>query len=384
MKICFISRYDSFVKLAQNYALEFRRHNWDVTFSILDRSKLSKSQVSILEQELSYNEIGLKTYKKKLFLENDVVFFCLTGGYIKKIIKTLNSDNKNVRPYLVAAYPGIIYQNIYDGFASRSLCDLIVFPSSKEKKEYDEFCKKYHLINIGVVGGYFSGKKYNGNDFSNDAIFAEQSVVPSTISDRLYLAKKLIEFAEKNPNKKLFVKPRNYRSDKSLFETKLHILDALNLIKNKNLPKNLIITYNPIEFYTSQGALCITISSTAAIETLQFHEKIAIISDFGPSENNGGTYFLDSNLQYTFSELISGVRKNINKDWKHQVYISNESCINTLIDRVIKDIKDGKKPGIINKKFLFSDEYINEKNIRLKKWFLAFRFFRSFFQIKHK
>lgn len=372
MKICFISRYDSFVRLACNYAIRFKQLKWDVVFVLLDQNKLSKFQVKNLKEELNFYNIILVPYKKEILEENDIIFLSLTGGYIKKILRTIAT--KKERPYLVAAYPGVVYQNIIDGFASRSLCDLIIFPSFKEKNEYDLFCETNDLLNAGIVGGYFEKKKYEGQDFSDDVVFAEQTVVPNTIYDRLYLAKKLIEFAEANPNRRLFIKPRNGVSGKSLFKTKLHIIQAFKATKRGKLPKNLIITFKPIEYYTSQGALCLTISSTAAIETLQFHNKIAFITDFGPSENNGGSYFNNSNAEYTFHEITYGKRNTINKEWKKQVYVSNNKCINQIIERIIADLKENRKIGIINSCRLFSTDYLKEKKLRLSYSFEILRY----------
>lgn len=366
MKICFISKFDSFVRLALNYAIQFKRFNWEVTFIILEKNKLSNSQISHLNHELKIHQIKVETYRKEILLDSKAIFLCLTGGYIKKIIRSIALLMEKDRPYLISAYPGVVYRNIYDGFTSRNLCDLIIFPSFKEKLLYEEYCKEYHLTDNGIVGGYFKNKCHLGDDFTNDVVFAEQTVVPNTISDRLYLAKKLIEFAEKNQHKNLFIKPRITLSGTSLFETKLHILDALNTVKNKKLPDNLKITYEPIEYYTSQGATCVTISSTAAIETLQFHDKIAFISDFGPSENNGGTYFRNSNVEYSFSELIAGHVRKINKEWKKQVYIPNDKCIEKIIEKVEQDVAHNVRSGYHNSRKLYSNEYLTNSGSRTR------------------
>ena len=120
MKICFISRYDSFVNLAKNYAVLFKQNNWDVKFVILDEGKLNLNFLSKIEKDLEDNEIVKLNYQKSIFQENDAIFFCLTGGYIKRILKSNNLMFTKDRPYLITAYPGVVYQNIYDGFSSRS------------------------------------------------------------------------------------------------------------------------------------------------------------------------------------------------------------------------------------------------------------------------
>lgn len=379
MKICFISKFDSFVRLALNYAIQFKRFNWKVTFIVLEKNKLSNSQISHLNNQLKIHQIKLEAYRKEILLESTAIFFCLTGGYIKKIIRSIISLTEKDRPYLISAYPGVVYRNIYDGFTSRSLCDLIIFPSFREKMLYERYCQEYRLTDSGIVGGYFKSKCPIGDNFANDVVFAEQTVVPNTISDRLYLARKLIEFAEKNHNKNLFIKPRIALSGTSLFETKLHILDALNTVTNKKLPDNLKITYEPIEYYTSQGATCATISSTAAIETLQFHDKIAFISDFGPSENNGGTYFRNSNVEYSFSELIAGHVRAINKEWKKQVYISNDKCIEKIIEKVEQETAHNIRPGYQNSRKLYSNEYLTSQELRVNSTKNAYRYIQTRF-----
>lgn len=361
MKICFISRFDSFVQLAKNYAMLFRQFNWEVEFVILNKENLSHKLYKAVTTELRENDIRLIEYSKDIFLKSDVVFFSLTGGFIKKIFKR-NCQiflNKN-RPYLIASYPGIVYQNIIDGFCSRSICDLIIFPSFKELNEYQKFCTTYGLKNVGIVGGYFKKTNYDGNKFENDFIFAEQTVAPNTFNDRIYLAKMLLRLAKSNPNRLVYIKPRTTLIGDSLFKTKLHIIDAIRIACKNNIPKNIIFTFKPIEFFTSQGAMCLTISSTAAIETLQFHTKIAFITDFGPAENNGSDYFCDSGVQYKFSELLIGRKKEINSAWKKSVYVVANHCFSNIREKIISDLTNKRKLGIDNTAKLFAIEYLSE------------------------
>lgn len=358
MKICFISRFDSFVNLAKNFAINFRSYGDEICFIILDKDKISRQLLGKIQKELNDSNINIINYDKGVFITSDVVFLCLTGGFIKKIFRENYALlSKSNRPLLISAYPGLVYQNIYDGFASRTICDIILFPSRKEMEMYEKFCANYGLKNVGIVSGYFPKTQYKtGKELNNSIVFAEQTAVPNTKLDRLYLATRLIDLAKKNPEVTIYLKPRISRGGSSLFKPKIHILDAIDAVCER-VPENLVITYNPIEYYTSRGAVCLTISSTAAIETLQFHEKIAFISDFGPSENNGWTYFDESNLKYSFQNFSIYSLKKINSKWKDSVYISSNNCIDLIRTKINCALKENTRNGILNFQKIFSKEY---------------------------
>lgn len=380
MKICFISRFDSFASLALNYAILFRQVNWEVEFVVLDQQKLGQELWNSIKKRLDKNLITLVKYDKNIFIRNNVIFLSLTGGFIRKLFfENLQILNKKERPYLITAYPGVVYQNILDGLASRSFCDLIILPSKRELKYYDSFVENYNLEKAGFVGGYFKKKSYGGLPFINDIVFAEQTVVPNTVFERLYLAKKLIEIAKANEQRNLYVKPRIPIGGNSLFETKLHIIEALQIASGHQIPENLIISFKPIEYFTSQGATCMTISSTAAIETLQFHEKLIFITDFGPSENNGGLYFHDSGLEYKFSEIIAGVSKQINKEWKDEIYCPAEEQFARLIDRIMLDLRNNVKLGLRNTTVLYSTDYLCQRKQRIPKTFGKLQWLKRIF-----
>lgn len=356
--IAFICRYDSFTAKALRLADLFLSRSWVVNFYIVDVKLLSDK---LLGELRSREQEGLfhlyNGYPTKL--SESVVCLALTGLYIKKLIARIRGEyDATSMPVIITFFPGLCYQKRYESFAVRSLCDLILFNNEYEYGEYLNFASRFNLQNAGFVAGFHS----NANDekdrtvSSNDFIFSEQVAVPNTITERLYLAAKLVEFSNSiRGSGVLYVKPRISVCERTLFRPKLHIVDAIKCV-DKPTSDNLIITYESVHKHVQCGASSITVSSTAGVEALEFHSRSYFISDFGPLEQHGGDYFIDSGTYITFQDLINGVRGAVRPEWIATRYQPFD--VDGFFSRIGKLINTNERIGLNNSHKLFSVELL--------------------------
>lgn len=144
--------------------------------------------------------------------------------------------------------------------------------------------------------------------------------------------------------------------ERTLFNSKLYILDAINIVR-KSLPDNLLITNDNIFNYIQKGASSITVSSTVGVEALEFHDRTYFIRDFGPVEQVGGEYFVDSGSYLLMDELIDGNRGTVNGQWKMKHYqaFSKEGLL-----RKIKEIDSRNiRPGLFNMGRVIQEDLCN-------------------------
>lgn len=357
--ITIICRHDSFIRKALRIAEIFREQSYHIILFIIDDYLLPKDVSKEINNLINRRGFEVrKGWPKKL--TGDICFLSLTGGFIKKFyskyFEIIKSEN---RPILITGFPGICYQNVLDGIVSRSLCDILLINNKYEYEVYSKFVKKFGLHDVGIVVGFFSNinDRIDNTGMERDFVFSDQVAAPNTVKERLYLADKLMRFCDSIRGKgRLIIKPRVMPGERTLFNSKLYILDAINIVR-KSLPDNLLITNDNIFNYIQKGASSITVSSTVGIEALEFHDRTYFIRDFGPVEQVGGEYFVDSGSYLLMDELIDGNRGTVNGQWKMKHYqaFSKEGLL-----RKIKEIDSRNiRPGLFNMGRVIQEDLCN-------------------------
>lgn len=353
-RILLISRHDSFTKLAVRYALLLKQEGWDVNLLILNPKLIPQrilSNVVATLNNASIPTVQASDVDKKKY---DALFFLITGGILKKLAIDWGLQTPD-RPFIISAYPGLIYQNIFDGFVARSLCDLILLPSEFDLQNYYKFCRRFDLMPVAVTCGFFGNFKFDCiEDVSQeDFVFSEQSVAPNTVLERKYLSKKLVDLAKAITPRKLYISQRVKEGEPALFKTRFSIVDGIESIGK---PENLIFTNKPALSLIRSGASSLTVSSTVGVEALEFTDRSYFIKDFGPSEQVGGDFFVDSGTYVSFEDLIQGKRPTVDAEWKRQHY---EQLRPEFINKVFLEwIRSPKKYGIENYAKLISEELV--------------------------
>ena len=351
-RILLISRHDSFTKLAVRYSLLLKQKGWNVKLLILNPKLVPKRILSSVVSTLDNADIPIVQASDVDIKKYDALFFLITGGILKKISIDWGLQNPD-RPFIISTYPGLIYQNIFDGFVSRSLCDLILLPSEFDLQNYYDFCRKFDLKPVAVKCGFFGnlGCDYIHGISQEDFVFSEQSVAPNAVIERKYLSKKLIDFANTIAPKRLYISERVKEGEPTLFGTKFSIVDGIESIGK---PENLIFTNQPALSLIRSGASSLTVSSTVGVEALEFTDRSYFIKDFGPSEQVGGDFFVDSGTYISFEDLIQGKRPTVDAEWKRQHY---EQLRPEFINKVFLElIRSPQKYGIENYAKLISEE----------------------------
>ena len=357
--ITIICRHDSFTRRALQIAEVFYEQRYHIKVFIVDEYLLPES----IKKEINelVDKCGFEVKKGwPKSLTGDICFLSLTGGFIRKFyskyFEVIKSRN---RPILISGFPGLCYQNVLDGMVARSLCDILLINNEHEYEVYSKFVQKFGLRDVGIIVGFFSNinNRVDNTGMECDFVFADQMAAPNTVKERLYLAEKLMRFCDSIRGKgRLIIKPRVMSGEKTLFDSRLYILDAIKMIR-KDLPDNLLITNNNIFNYIQKGASSITVSSTVGVETLEFHDKTYFIKDFGPVEQVGGEYFVDSGSYLLMDDLIKGCRTTINSRWKMKHYQLFDKEI--LLAKINEIDSKNIRPGLFNMGVVVQEDLCN-------------------------
>lgn len=346
-KVIAISKYDSFTKISSSFLLKCIEYGYKATLVFIkDSYKLSARQLN----EVCLTDIkiiSIKKFKDIDYLKYDFIYLGLTGGPIKRFSKFFYEKYKNInnRPIIICGYPGVILASRYIGYSNRTFCDIILLNSIYDFEKYKKFSLWYNLnYNNAFVYGYSFEKIKKNNLIKKNIIFAEQSVIPKTFRDRMYLVGRLLDYAEANPDDDIIIKPRIKIGEKTVFRCKYPFEKLLILWSmRRKIPQNISFSYEKIEKLLTTCSLLITVSSTVAIQSIYYRIPTAIIGDFGTNEEMGIDFYMNSGCVTLFDKLISKTYMfNIDEEW------FNKNIIHC----------DEKKEEF----FKFLEEKINKKN----------------------
>ena len=319
-KVLAISKYDSFAKTSYQFLQSCCRHGYAASFALLvEGGALSTRQ----EKELNLNDTI--DYKRIISFKDidismyDVIYIGLTGGPTKRFFQYFYTifKGKIKRPVLVTGYPGVILKSAYTGYSQRSCCDFVLVNSINDYKKYENFISWYGLKhNHAFIYGYSFEKIERKNNSNKMVLFAEQAIIPKTFHDRMYLMGRLLDYAESHPEHQVVIKPRIKAGEKTVFKCE-HPVEKLLAAWNcrRNIPSNIVVSYENIESLLSRCNLLITVSSTVAIQAIYSDISTVIVGDFGPNEEMGVDFYMNSGCVVLFDDIINGFNCNINKEW---------------------------------------------------------------------
>ncbi|MFT4303205.1 MAG: DUF6716 putative glycosyltransferase [Candidatus Woesearchaeota archaeon] len=351
--IVFLIECDSQLKWVKSVLKYFNHEEYNIKIGIIAEDNkfliTFKSDLYKVEYILDY----------KLFLRKnediDILFLLLRGSLVRNISHIFKFKSK--RPLLICSHVGIILRNIDIDLLNRCGVDILITNSKKAFNDMSYLSKKYHLkIKILITKiPFIETRKKKVNNIIKTILFAEQSDIPETLDERNYLCEKLIELADRQPKCKILIKIRRKKNEDNVHKTTYHLEDIL---KNKKIPKNLIITYSPIQELIKKTDLMITISSTAAIESIAYGVKTYIITDFGINTKYGTSYFKGSNIFSNLDNIFNSTNKNIPSEW-----LDENVCLKDNFNNIINVINKEKKH-----KKIFWNIFLSSIVLKLKKY----------------
>ncbi len=313
-----ITCYDSFLKASLNLAKIFKANQYSIDYFIYtDYRDIDHYHFREIGFDYPYKSGWIKDLfnDKKLF-EYNAIMLSMEGPVIHKFyqvfVEQIATLHLTRRPVLFAGYVGIIYEKFMQGFMDRQPVDVYYVNCNHDLELFKSYCQKLKLPqeNIFLTGlpmlDTAHHLKPDRQRRANSLLFAGQPTVPKSFRERKFIVQKLLDYARAHPDEKIYFKPRHRPNQSTLHVVMFHYEDIiLHLKRNKKIPPNFILTYEPILKLLQKVDMCLTVSSTASFEALCMGIPVGIIVDFGISEKYGNYYFAHSNCITTFNKLYS-------------------------------------------------------------------------------
>lgn len=247
----------------------------------------------------------------------DLVVLALVGGGVQAMLHGLARvwDGLEKRPVVVTGYVGVVYEKLADGLLLRHGADLVL---ANSRQDAERFCAVYEGVGADasavteVALPFLGGAAYEGEHDPYTVVFAVQPSVPDNRRDRVYLLERLVGHARLHPEREVLLKLRSRPGEHT---THIEELPYQKLIQRLDPPANFRLVYGNMGDVLDRTDLLVTISSTAALESLHRRVPTAVLTDLGVREVLGNHHFVGSGCLASWDQLDAGHRPVPDAEW---------------------------------------------------------------------
>lgn len=251
----------------------------------------------------------------------DIVVLACVGGTIQSLLHGLARawTGRERRPLVVTGYVGVVYERMVDGLLLRAGADLVLANSAHDTHRFREVYAAVGADPETVVrtalpflGGAPHDAGAAGRDRPFTVVFVAQPSVPTTRAERTYALTQAVTHALTHPDRHVIVKLRGRLGEQTTHVERHHYA---NLLPGEEFPPNVEIAYGSMAEVLDRTDLCVTVSSTAALEAMHRHIPTAILTDFGVREAIGNHFFLGSGALCSWTALHDGQIPKTDPEW---------------------------------------------------------------------
>ncbi|WP_306977143.1 DUF6716 putative glycosyltransferase [Streptomyces canus] len=255
----------------------------------------------------------------------DIVVLALVGGGVQAMLHGLKRvwEGRGQRPVVVTGYVGVVYEKLADGLLLRHGADLVL---ANSRQDAERFRAVYEGVGADsssvteVALPFLGGAAYEGaHDPSAKqgrrpytVVFAVQPSVPDNRRDRVYLLERLVGHARLHPEREVLLKLRSRPGEHT---THIEELPYQKLIQRLDPPANFRLVYGNMGEVLDRTDLLVTISSTAALESLHRGIPTVVLTDLGVREVLGNHHFVGSGCLASWDQLDEGHRPVPDEEW---------------------------------------------------------------------
>lgn len=266
----------------------------------------------------------------------DIVLGAATGPVVAQVF--LSVQMRERRPALVSGLPGIGLPAGVRGMNYRRLMDAFIVHSTAEEAAYTEASAQARVpceillarlpmlrtpgrpqLAVPAPEAENSDARMR-SDVTTSAsvdraagvprslVFAPQAKVPEPAADRKAVISALAEFAARHPESTTVIKMRSRPGEFETHHEQHSYYSILESYREKGVRgADLIeIGYGPLEKFLVPGSALVTVSSTAALESIDRGIPTLLVSDFGFRPELLNEVFADSGATGTLAEVATG------------------------------------------------------------------------------
>ena len=253
--------------------------------------------------------------------EAEIVVLACVGGTIQSLLHGLGRawQGRQSRPVVVTGYVGVVYERVVDGLLLRAGADIVLANSAADARAFRAVFDAVGADPDSVVRTalpFLTDVQHDptaaGRTRPFTVTFVAQPSVPETLAERRYAIAQVVEHARRHPDRQVLVKLRGRRGEQT---THVEAYHYASLVAESALPGNVRYAYGSMSRVLDRTDLCVTVSSTAALEAMHRNIPVGILTDFGLRESLGNHVFVPSGALVSWPELHDGVVPKTDPGW---------------------------------------------------------------------
>ncbi|MGI5402479.1 DUF6716 putative glycosyltransferase [Streptomyces sp. CA-135486] len=272
----------------------------------------------------------------------DVIVLALVGGTVQAMLHGLGALPLPRRPVVVTGYVGVVYEKLADGLLLRHGADVVL---ANSRHDADRFRAVYEGVGADAscvteaALPFLGGAPYRAEEDRDTVVFAAQPSVPESRADRTYLLRRLVEHARLHPHREVLLKLRSKPGEHTTHLEELPYQKLADRLPG-GLPPNFRLVYGHMGEVLDGTDLLVTLSSTAALESLHRGIPTALLTDLGVREALGNHHFLGSGLLTSWDRLDGGHRPAPDPDWLARQGVAADGAYDTAFDAARKRVAE--------------------------------------------
>ncbi|MER6349086.1 DUF6716 putative glycosyltransferase [Streptomyces sp. NPDC001595] len=272
----------------------------------------------------------------------DVIVLALVGGGVQAMLHGLKRvwEDRPRRPVVVTGYVGVVYEKLADGLLLRHGADLVLANSRQDAERFQAVYDGVGADSSAVTEvalPFLGGAPYTGaHDPSAKqgrrpytVVFAAQPSVPDSRKDRTYLLERLVRHARLHPDREVLLKLRSKPGEHT---THIEELPYQKLAQKLDPPPNFRLVYGNMGEVLDRTDLLVTVSSTAALESLHRRIPTVVLTDLGVREALGNHHFTGSGCLASWDQLDAGHRPTPDPGWVARQGVAADGGYATAFD----------------------------------------------------
>ncbi|MFF3173068.1 DUF6716 putative glycosyltransferase [Streptomyces sp. NPDC057900] len=247
----------------------------------------------------------------------DLVVLALVGGAVQAMLHGLAALRLPARPVVVTGYVGVVYEKLADGLLLRHGADIVLANSRHDAERFRAVYEGVGADASAVTEAalpFLGGEPHHPEPGRDTVVFAAQPSVPASRADRTYLLRRLVEHARLHPEREVLLKLRSKPGEHTTHIEELPYQRLAERLPG-GLPPNFRLVYGHMGEVLDRTDLLVTVSSTAALESLHRRIPTAVLTDLGVRETLGNHHFIGSGLLTSWDHLDGGAHPEPDADW---------------------------------------------------------------------
>ncbi|MCP9209140.1 DUF6716 putative glycosyltransferase [Streptomyces sp. NEAU-Y11] len=272
----------------------------------------------------------------------DIIVLSLVGGAVQAMVHGLAHAWRGAarRPVVVTGYVGVVYEKLADGLLLRHGADVVLANSRHDAERFREVYRGVGAPADSVVEcalPFLGGARYDERARLGRAhpggtvVFAVQPSVPDNRADRTYLLRRAVEHARSHPDREVVVKLRSKPGEHTTHIEELPYQKLIDRLGD-GVPANFRLAYGNMGEVLDTADLLVTVSSTAALESLHRGVPTAVLTDLGIREALGNHHFLGSGCLASWDQLDAGHRPEPDPGWLARQGVAADGPYETWFD----------------------------------------------------